>query len=397
MLEYFREIDQFNGVSGVGGAILKRISARQKIKILQLNARKWRRENRRPPAAINSGRTAAAKAAFATVRAKLPSVANDTDDKEGRFIITPPKVFSLSKNYDQTLAFILDFKRLFYERKKHLCEDGIRRTAYADFSIIEHIGAGAGLALAAEVHRFSQYRGKPPRIYEHLWSESVRKYFIETGLFELLHIDPSLVSTRPSSELDRSTLKFTSGRITKGGDVKELITRLQSLAGRSLDHRPAVYAAIAEALANVSHAYPSWFRSWPYRSSRQWWVSGFWRPSGNTVGLQLYDQGAGIPATLPRQAYWPRLVGLGALDPERTAAGLIAAALQYGRTSTGQAGRGKGLAEMANWIETTGSGFLRILSAGGEVVYRPGGKLERRNFNAPFCGTLVEWEVSVGN
>lgn len=302
---------------------------------------------------------------------------------------------SLSSNYDETFAFILDFKKFFYERKRHLCEDGVRRLAFAEFADMERIGPGAGLVLAAEVHRYAQQRGKPPKMLQHQWAENVRQFFIELGMFELLKIDPATVGIRPSADTQRSTLKIMSGRTSQGRDVKDLILRLQGLVGSSLDHRPAVYAAIAEALANVSHAYPSWYKAWPYRVSRRWWATGFWNPTSKTVGLQLYDQGAGIPATLPRQPYWPRIIGLGRLDPERTASGLIAAALDYGRTSTGQAGRGKGLAEMANWIETTGSGFLRILSGGGEITYLPGGKVLRRDFDAPFYGTLVEWEVSV--
>lgn len=114
-----------------------------------------------------------------------------------------------------------------------------------------------------------------------------------------------------------------------------------------------------------------------------------------TVGLQLYDQGAGIPATLPKQTYFPRL--LRKFDPEGSDAGLIAAAMEYGRTSTGQKGRGKGLAEMTDWIESSKSGFLKILSGAGEVTYRPGRKITRRNYNAPFCGTLVQWELTLAD
>ena len=184
-----------------------------------------------------------------------------------------------------------------------------------------------------------------------------------------------------------------SKRLAQGSDAKALLDRLQTLAGQSIGTRSTVYIAIAEALANVRHAYPEWFRTWPYRTSHRWWASGFWEPTRKTVGLQLYDQGAGIPGTLPRQTYFLRL--LERLSPERTDAGLIAAAMEYGRTSTGQAGRGKGLAEMADWIESSGSGFLRILSRAGEVTYRPGRKLERRNLNAEFGGTLVQWELTL--
>ncbi|WP_422058569.1 hypothetical protein [Sphingomonas sp.] len=374
---------------------LKKLSSSQKIKLLRLNARRARRRLRRPSVAFNVGKTAQAKALFHAERSRLPTIVIDNYRYDGYFAFTPPENLSFSENYEETLAFILDFKRLFAERRSHRCSDGVMRKAYADFAAMERIGAGAGLVLAAEVHRYSQYLGKPPTVHDHLWAEEVRSYFLEAGLFDLLKIDPEEISVKQSPDPQRQTLKFRSGRTSQGRDARALIQEMQALAGHSMGPNPTVYAAIAEALANVSHAYPEWFRTWPYRPSRRWWASGFWAPTSKTVGLQLYDQGAGIPATLPKQTHWPKL--LKAIDPEGTPAGLISAALQYGRTSTGQAGRGKGLAEMANWIETTNSGFLRIMSGGGEITYRPGAQISRRNFNAPFCGTLIQWEVNVGN
>ena len=374
---------------------LRRLSAQAKIKLLKVAEARLRARSHRPSNSDNVGRTAKAKADFAHVRRQLPVSANDLERYPGFFAFTPPAHLSLSENYKPTLAFLMDFKRLFVEKGRHLCDDGLRRPAYADFAAIEHIGPGAGLVLAAEVHKYAQARARLTEVHDHLWAENVRTYFLETGLFDLLRIDPNEVTTKPSKGDPRTTLKYAMGRTTHGRDAKLLIGRLQELSGHSVGPRPAVYAAIAEALANVSHAYPNWYKSWPYRASKQWWASGFWDATRNAVGLQLYDQGASIPATLPKQTYWPRL--LKGLDREATPSGLIAAAMEYGRTSTGQQGRGKGLAEMANWIEMTGSGFLRILSGGGEVTYRPGRKITRLNHDAPFFGTLVQWEVSVGN
>jgi hypothetical protein len=64
-----------------------------------------------------------------------------------------------------------------------------------------------------------------------------------------------------------------------------------------------------------------------------------------------------------------------------------------GRTSTGKIGRGKGLAQMAEWIRDSGSGSLRIMSGKGALTYLPGSRPVRRNLPVEFCGTLVEWEV----
>ncbi len=375
------------------GAFVKRLTAKRKAAFLRRQRRQLRRLQGRGKTLIKQGKVANVRQEFVSNRLRLGKTKFDFVKYPGFASFTPPKTFSLTDNFEESLAFILDFRRFFSEGKRRVCPDGSKRLHYADFAQIERIDAGAGLVLAAEVHRYAQDRGGVPGVHDHLWHENVRDFFVDAGLFDLLKIDPKSISTKPSTDGQRQTLKFTSGRARQGSDAKALIQELQTLAGRKLGPRPTVYNAIAEAFANVAHAYPIGFRTWPYRTSRQWWASGFWSPSSDTVGLQLYDQGAGIPATLPKQTQWPKVLKL--LDREGSPSGLIAAALEYGRTSTGQAGRGKGLAEMADWIETTGTGFLRIISGGGEITYRPGGHISRRNFNASFCGTLVEWEVRV--
>lgn len=330
---------------------------------------------------------------FSDVRKLLTPVVWDYTTYPGFGAFTPPEEFSFDRNYEATLAFILDFRRYFFERRGYVFPDGVRRRLYADFAHIKNIDAGAGLVLAAEIDRYVKSRPIVSEVHDHLWQEDVRGFFTEAGLFDLLGIDPHAINSQPSIKSDRKTLRLRSGLIKTGAIAKDIRDQIELLSGRSIAARPHAYTAIAEALANVGHAYPSWYRSWPWKPSRRWWTLGFWDASRNMVGLQLYDQGAGIPATLPRQQYWPRLASF--LEPERRASGLIKAGLDYGRTSTGQPGRGKGLAEMADWIETSGSGFLRILSGTGEVTYRPGGKVDRRDFNAPFCGTLIEWELAL--
>lgn len=333
------------------------------------------------------------KGAFLRERARLPPITLDYGCRPGYAAFLPPKVFSLTENYEETLAFLMDFSRIFSEAKGHRSPGGKTLRHYADFAILEQVDPGAGLVLAAEIDSFAKMWGKPAEVHDHLWHTAVRDFFVEAGLFELLRVDPHKVPVEPSVGSNRQTLKFVAGRASRGEDARDLLSRIEALTGRSIKSRPRAYAAIAEALANVFHAYPEWFTTWPYPRTNRWWASGFWDASGNRIGLQLYDRGAGIPATLPKQAYYWRILSF--LEPEGTPAGLIEAALAYGRTSTGQPGRGKGLAEMADWIEQTGTGFLRILSGRGQVTYRPGGRVEKRNYDVAFRGTLVEWELTL--
>ncbi len=375
------------------GIILKKLSEKQRLRHKRLMQKRLKSQTIRFSASEGHGQAIEARNRFRTARRLLPKIHMDFERRPGYATFLPPKLFSLSENYEETLSFIYDFKIHFSRRKPLICEDGVSRQTYAEFSEIETLGSGAGLVLAAEIHRYSQTRPGKIKVQDHQWAEGVRNYFIDTGLFNLLRIDPHEIQARSRISEKREALRYQSGRTLEGKDVAELRRRLQELAGQPVGKRVLVYNAIAEAFKNVDHAYPRWFRSWPYPSSHRWWTSGFWEPSSKTVGLQLYDQGAGIPRTLPRQSQWPRLLRL--MEPERSDSGLIAAAMEYGRTSTGQQGRGKGLAEMADWIESSGSGFLRILSGQGEVTYRPGRIITRRDFDANFDGTLVQWELSL--
>lgn len=355
--------------------------------------REAKKQAKRTPRLTGKAETAAARNAFEQVRRKLNGHIYNLTVHPGFASFVPPALFHLHDNYEATLNFLTEFQYNFGLSKRYLCGDGIERPVYADFGAIEDISAGAGLVLAAEIHNYASALRQRPIIHDHKWHENVRAFFIDAGLFPLLNIDPHDIASKPPSGEERRTLQFRNGRSRSGADADGLIAGLKHVIGRDLGHRRVVYDAIAEALANVEHAYPYWFRRWPRASSTRWWASGFWAPGRQTVGIQLYDRGAGIPATLPRKPHYVRLRQI--VDPERTAAGLIAAALEYGRTSTGQRGRGRGLAEMSNWIEKTNSGFLRILSGGGSVTFSPGKRIAKVNHNVPFPGTLVEWEVSL--
>jgi len=352
-----------------------------------------RRRQRRGSAATEAGRRADAKSEYWGIRNVLPATRWDYLKVEDRGAFLPPENFSIVENYEETLAFIMDVRYLFHERQKHLCDDGIRRKIHADFSGIKTIDPASGLVLAAEIDRWSKGTGRRPRALDHLWHKNVRDYFVDAGLFDLLKIDPHEINELADGEPLRQSLKMITGTLADGASARQLRIDLENLCGRGIGPRTTVYDALSEALANVSHAYPRWRASYPGYRARRWWASGSWTPSSKTVSVQLYDQGVGIPRTLPRREYWGRIMPLvRRLDPERTDAGLIEAALEYGRTSTRSRGRGMGLKQMTEWINTQGHGFLRITSGSGCVTYRANRKVERRNLSVPFCGTLIEWE-----
>lgn len=335
---------------------------------------------------------------FEAVRNSLPAADLRPDERPGFCVLRPPETLDLANNYEATLAFLMQIRwrspgsSFHPETRKPLA-------LFTDFAALRQIAPATGLVLAAEIDARRLASGLRPRSHDREWDPAIRSYFDEAGLFELLGIEPQI----QSGDVAPSPLKavrFARGRSVTGEIGSELRDKLEKLCGSSIGPRRTVYEAISEAIANTRHAYPRDAAIWPSKNTGRWWAAGTWNSDTNVISLQLYDQGVGIPSTLPRSEHWSdilRMPGLsGRLHPERLDNRLLQAALEVGRTSTGQQGRGKGLAEMASWVDKLASGFLRITSGKGSIIYRPGGVVSGTSRRAPFFGTLIEWEFGLG-
>jgi hypothetical protein len=382
---------------------MKRLTKRYRAHLIYRARREVKRRYARPVDSVSRRRPDALQA-FISNRALLPATPVDEIVRPGYLTIIPPSNFCIRDNFDQTLAFILDMRRFFAAGGAKSANGKHRLRAFADFAAIQSIEPDAGLILAAEVDRWRLASGRQPRPYDREWQPAVKRYFVQAGLFELLGISPQLdedddISSFAGNSVE--TLKFIRGFSVVGQQGSELRDRLEAMCGKSIGPRLTVYEAISEAIANTRHAYPHGTAIWPSRLSGRWWASGSWDRDTNTASVHLYDQGVGIPETLPRSDHWSdilRFLGMGGiLNPERRDDKLIEAALAVGRTSTGQAGRGKGLAEMARWIDKQESGFLRIASGRGSVTYRPGGKITGEIRSASLPGTLIGWEIGLND
>ncbi len=115
----------------------------------------------------------------------------------------------------------------------------------------------------------------------------------------------------------------------------------------------------------------------------------------------VYDQGVTIPVTLPRWEHysnWRHRIGrkLGivpAASDTKSDGEAIAAAVEESLTSSGEAHRGTGLAQMRDFVDQCQDGRLRIMSRCGEVVFRPGKEPEVKTYDVSVGGTLIEWSV----
>ena len=375
-----------------GGDIMHKLTLRRKLWHLRRARREMRLKCQRSPGKL-TGRRLEAFQRHKAALALLPTANLIYDERPDCCVLRPPSVLDLVDNYDESLAFLMAIRG---NTETFHPETGAKLRLFSDFAALKEIAPGAGLVLAAELDRRRIVTGRRPRSLDADWEPAVRAYFDQAGLFELLGITPQIIT----SEAQTSSLhavRFVRGRSVRGQIGAALRDQLEALCGKKIGPRTTVYEAISEAIANTRHAYPRDVSIWPTKATNQWWAAGTWNSETNVVSLQLYDQGVGIPATLPKSEHWSdviKMIGLGdRLHPERTDDRLIAAALEIGRTSTGEKGRGKGLAEMVGWIDKLENGFLRLTSGKGSITYQPGAKIDRTSRKAPFFGTLVEWEI----
>lgn len=253
------------------------------------------------------------------------------------------------------------------------------------------MGPAAALVLAAELDRWTYLRGRPPKPMIETWKPETQHAFHQLGLLPLLGL-PQFEPPPGQDDAAIRFLPFMRGRHTKGEDVSRLRENLEELSGRRVSAPEAIYGALCEAMTNVGqHAYKFADATWPAPYARFWWATGAFRKDTKTLHFFVYDQGVGIPRTLPRSKLWEQIA---ALRFERSDASLIDAAIASRRTATDIRGRGRGLDEIVSYIDAEGRGRLRIVSGDGEVRYVPGRDRQKRTLPARLIGTLIEWEIS---
>src|SRR3546814_18034705 len=108
-------------------------------------------------------------------------------------------------------------------------------------------------------------------------------------------------------------------------------------------------------------------------------MTGAVNTSERRMTAVVFDQGITIPVSLPnwtRYAGWRRrmltaLMVVPSASDTRSDGLAIATAVEESVSSTGHSHRGQGLAQMRRFVDQCADGHLRIMSRGGEVVFRP--------------------------
>lgn len=304
-------------------------------------------------------------------------------------LLDVPEEFNLGDNVNDSLDF---FGRL---RQSILVD---RKLGKIDFRSCNSISAGAGFILAAEVDRCRQLRyrdGRPALTGTYPDDAGMGRFLDDLGFFRFLKIRSPVYRSDSSSRT--KFIAMRSGCRDKGKEI-HYVTEVLGTGSVRLDEeaRDTLYEGLLEAMNNVtSHAYPLEDRSasLPVLQGR-WWAAGYWDNLRKEVGVLIYDQGVGIPATLPNSRHGTllteirRRLGLGNSDPE-----CIRAAMEIGTSSSRSEHRGRGMASLRHAVGRVTDGHLLILSGAGVYLHTADGREETSALRTSLGGTFIEWRI----
>ena len=271
-----------------------------------------------------------------------------------------PDTLSLTHNREETLDVFRAIRRA--TRKF--------RALKLDFTTLHRVTPAAALVLAAELDRWRRIHKIRPVVFDaDRWDPNVSRLLFDMGLFDLVEAQNLPVIRRDLEPVERF-IRYRTGRGALGEEAVALREAVESCIGEGLPSRRAMYRGVTEAMTNVhKHAYIGPFVDATPIIKDAWWIGGGFAPDQHRLRVLVYDQGIGIPATLPRRYALERVTdvlrGRGWHDND---AGRIAAAMELGRTRTGNPNQGRGLPDLQLFVNAADRATLRILSRRGEYI-----------------------------
>lgn len=301
-------------------------------------------------------------------------------------------------DYESTVLHISAIRKL-SEKKK-----GLKRVlllSSVNFDNLKKISTSAALVLTAELSKWDDALRQKLRPNVAKWDANILKKFTELGFFDLFQnspIDPS--QNQGSEEPGVHLVRYIKGCCGDSSKTRILKKKITDIVGEEIIKWTFLHSGLTEAITNVCHhAYPDNFRF--LQSNKTWYLTGSYSDNTKQLKIVFYDQGIGIPKSLPASKVWERVLSLLSRLPvaeRKKDAVLLKAAVQLDRTSTGESDRGKGLQDLLVFIRQRQEGYLSILSLKGLYKFSIcEGKesVKSEHFENPILGTLIIWSVTL--
>lgn len=305
--------------------------------------------------------------------------------------IVAPSKLDFGDNFESTIRFLEQIRRT-AKAGGHTMLILLRRCV--------ELAPEVALVLAAEIERCLHHRpktinGNNPRETE------VAAMLRDIGFHKMLKFHEPRVESSPVAT---TYVKMKSG-IQGGGqhadDLRELV--LGDATRTSDKLRDDMISGLNEAMLNVHHhAYDETItNSYDPMPNKRWWIAGYRNATRKEIGFIAFDQGVGIPSTLPKKHSEIAADILSAAAQVATGSSpsndhlLIARAFEVGRSRTGKSSQGRGLNDFKKLLEAAGGkASLQVLSGRGSYLYNQDGSEETKPLPLPFHGTLIVWRLT---
>lgn len=304
-------------------------------------------------------------------------------DGQAIYVVLPERM-DFEDNYETTVSHLHNVR---------LAAKGQIKLKLLDFSNLKYISTSAALVLASEVDRWNHRIKKRIRAKVETWHEDIKRLLCQMGYFELLGLKKP---DYPPFSKPTVFLPFKRGLVVQGDGgllIQQLRIEIEETVGSRIK-KLELFGGLSEAITNVSqHAYPK------DAAFRQWWLSASYDQSTQRLCVTFYDQGLTIPVTLPLSKVAKFIANLLNLNRDSEK---IEAAMEVGRSSTGDPERGQGLGDLLQFALAYDGGMLTIYSRRG--MYRvnarknedePILRSEKKDFERSIGGTLIEWSVKI--
>lgn len=311
----------------------------------------------------------------------------------GRCIVVAPAQLSFfSDNYSVFVAFI-----------DELMQVGSESRVLIDLRNVRQVKAAAVLLLYAVVENLQRKFGgksrvKTTRCQSRYISQSLARFGFWELTGEARHRAPYI-----GPGLDVCSASYANQQAGDDSELRRAVKYVQhAIVHSGIDPEQGVkaFAAITESFSNVwQHAYDDAF--YPVAlpdNEKNWWIAV--ENIDDQLFIAVYDSGVGIPKTLSKKPWYSELVSelLGLLGVSDHSDGLaIHAAVEYGNSRFKEGGRGKGLAEMKDFVSANPSGNIVIYSGTGLYEYRSGRIETTESLPMAMPGTLIQWNIQLGS
>lgn len=310
-----------------------------------------------------------------------------------------PAVMNFSNEYEVTALYMTGIRKL--AARKWLPRSAYKLVA-VNFDRLVEISTSAALVLTAELSKWDDATRQRLRPEIEGWNRDILEQFDSLGFFDLFQNNPSVDSLRDKEGYSGvKFVKYIKGQCGHSGNNTRLLKEgIREVIGETVEKWTFLHGGLDEAITNVSHhAYPS--KCKVADGDKNWYLTGSYSQATKQLKIVFYDQGVGIPNSLPASGIWEKTLAILAnyhVAERKKDEVLLRAAVEIDRTSSGENDRGRGLQDLLEFVKQRRNGHLSIISSRGLYKYTVDDgspSVKSFHFQQKMNGTLIIWSVAL--